>query len=78
MEVDAERPFRDLEELAEEAENGVPPAVFTRDLVPSVFVPLQVFGEKVSEDGHIAFGEGVIPIPDASDIRMLCHGLPPR
>jgi len=76
VEVKLERSLGDLHELAEEAENGVPPAVFTRDLIPSAFVPLQVLGEQVVEDDEIALGEGGVPVPDASYIRMLGNGYP--
>jgi hypothetical protein len=39
-------------------------------------VPQQVLGEQVVESGEIALGEGGVPVPDASDIRMLGHVFP--
>jgi hypothetical protein len=39
-------------------------------------VPQQVLGEQVVENGEIALGEGGVPVPETSDIRMLGHDLP--
>src|SRR5215469_12795205 len=73
MGLNPDRSLRDLEDLAEEAENDVPTAIFARDLIPPGFMPLQLLGEQVVEGSHIAFGEGGVPVSDASDIRMLGH-----
>src|SRR5579863_1961898 len=76
MKVNAERPFRDLHELAEEPVDGIPPAVLTRCLIPPSIVPPQVLGEQVIESGEIGRGEGGVTVSDASGMRMLGHGLP--
>jgi hypothetical protein len=76
MKVGAERSLRDLHELAEEPVDGLPPAVLTRCLIPPGIVPQQVLGEQVIKSGKITLGESGVPVPDASDIRMLGHDLP--
>src|SRR5262249_59959118 len=75
--VNAEGSLRDLHELAEEPEDRLPPAVLTRELIPSAVVPQQVLGKQVSENGEIALGEGGVAVSDTSDVRMLGHDLPP-
>jgi hypothetical protein len=77
MKVSVEGSLRDLHELAEEPEDRVPPAVLTRQLIPPVVMPQQVLGKQITENGEIALGEGGVSIPDASDVRMLGHDLPP-
>ena len=69
--VKVERTLGDLYQFAEEPVDGLPPAVLTRYLIPPGSVPQQVLGEQVVESGEIALGEGGVPVPDASDVRML-------
>ena len=51
-------------------------AVLARELIPPAVVPQQVLGKQVGENREIALGEGGVPVPDASDVRMLGHDLP--
>jgi len=76
MKINAQRSLCDLRELAEEPEDGLPPAVFTGYLIPPAFVPQHALGEEVLEHGEIALGEGSVGVLDASDVRMLGYGRP--
>jgi len=57
---------RRLPELAEEPEDGLPPAVVTGWLKPPGCVPQDVLGEQVVESGGITLGGGGVRGLDAS------------
>jgi hypothetical protein len=65
-----ERSLSELHELAEHAEDGIPPAVLPGDLAVPANSPHQIVGEQVVENGEITGSKGGVPVSDAEGYRM--------